>query len=562
MLYVLVVSGTIRGLILAYTNRIRQQQLLDFNRREAEQLKVVDELKTRFFANITHEFRTPLSLILSPVEKLLQNPHFDGPTRQTLSLVQRNAHQLLRLINQLLDLSKLEANQMAVSLMRGEVTDFVRQRVDFVRDQANQKGVTLMYEATRLVQEYAFDADKWEKILTNLLSNALKFTEAGGQVSVILTPVLSADEVSAMQIRVADTGIGIAPDNLPHIFNRFYQADASRTRAYEGTGIGLSLVHELVEVLGGTMLVESQPQKGTTFILTLPVQPASAHLDAPLVNLPGSIQATVSTPSETVRILTDNGPVADEHKPLILVVEDNDELREFLVSELVVNYRVLSAADGETGWQLAQSNLPDLVISDVMMPRMDGYELTRNLKNHPDTSHIPLILLTAKAAHQSRLDGLQEGADDYLSKPFHLDELHLRVRNMLAHQQKLRDHYRRQFAQPDLPSPIATVDNAFLQQVYSLLENHLNNPTLDVDWLADQLAISRKTLYRKTHTLVALAPTELIRQYRLRKAADLLRAGHNASRTAYLVGFKTPAYFATAFREFYQKTPTEFVNKG
>ncbi len=566
-LYVLLVSSAIWGLVRFYTNRIRQQQALAFNRREAEQLKAVDELKTRFFTNITHEFRTPLTLILSPVEKLLQQPQFDAPTRQTLSLVQRNAHQLLRLINQLLDLSKLEANQMAVSLMRGEVVDFVRQRVDFVREQANQKGVALLFEATPLAQEYAFDADKWEKILTNLLSNALKFTEAGGEVWVTLTPVLSGDAVSAVQIRVADTGIGISPGNLPHIFDRFYQrsadaADTSHTRSYEGTGIGLSLVQELVGLLGGTLLVESQPQKGTTFVLTLPVQPASAHSDTPLVNLPGSVPATVSSPSQQGPIFTANDSETDEHKPLILVVEDNDELRGFLVSELTGPFRVLPAADGEQGWQLAQSELPDLVISDVMMPRMDGYELTRNLKNHPDTSHIPLILLTAKAAHQSQLDGLQVGADDYLSKPFHLDELHLRVQNRLAHQQKLRAHYRQQFAQPDLPPPLATVDDAFLQQVYSLLENHLNNPTLDVDWLADQLSMSRKTLYRKTHSVLSLAPTDLIRHYRLRKAADLLRAGHSASQTAYLVGFKTPAYFATAFREFYQKSPTEFAGKG
>lgn len=560
VLYALLAGGVMWGLIRFYTNRIRQQQLLAFNRQEATQLKAVNEIKTRFFANITHEFRTPLSLILSPVEKLLQHPQFDAPTRQTLSLVYRNAHQLLRLINQLLDLSKLEANQMAVSPTRGEVVDFVRQRVDFVREQASQKKITLTFEAAPLVQDYAFDADKWEKILTNLLSNALKFTEAGGQVSVVLIPVLSENEVTAMQISVADTGLGISAENLPHIFDRFYQADNSHTRFYEGTGIGLSLVQELVELLGGTISVNSQPNKGTIFVLILPVQPVSAHTNDLLMSLSDSPHAAVFAPSETLPVFP--ATADNKHLPQILVVEDNDELRGFLVGELTITYRVLQAADGEAGWHLAQSELPDLVISDVMMPRMDGYELTRNLKNYSDTSHISVILLTAKAAHQNRIEGLQQGADDYLSKPFHLDELHLRVRNLLARQQKLRDQYRQQFAQPDGPSPMAMVNDVFLQQIYKLLENNLSNPLLDVDWLADQLAMSRKTLYRKTHTLVALAPTELIRQYRLRKAADLLRAGQSASQTAYLVGFKTPAYFTTVFKEFYQKTPAEFAGKG
>ena len=200
-----------------------------------------------------------------------------------------------------------------------------------------------------------------------------------------------------------------------------------------------------------------------------------------------------------------------------------------------------------------------MVVSDVMMPRMDGYALTHLIKNHPDTDHIAVVLLSAKAAHSSRIEGLQEGADAYLAKPFDLRELQLRLRNLMSHRQKLLDQYRQPFSQPNLPSPIMRVEDAFLRRVYELLENHLNNPDINVDWLADQLAMSRKTLYRKIHTLLQLSPHELIRQYRLRKAADLLRVGHNASQTAYQTGFKTPSYFTLAFKEFYHKTPTEFV---
>ena len=551
-LYALLAGGAIWGYIRFYTYRIRQQQEIELSRREAEQFKAVDELKTRFFSNITHEFRTPLSLIMSPVEKLLQENRFDPPTHQTLALVQRNANQLLRLINQLLDLSKLEANHMAVSLMQGEITEFVDYQIEPFRQMADQKEITLTYTATGSAREYLFDADKWEKILTNLFSNALKFTDSGGQIAV----TLHLHQATAT-IRIADSGIGISPENLPHIFDRFYQADTSHTRSYEGTGIGLALVKELIDLIGGTISVASQPGMGSTFILILPVVPASATANVPRVILPNRQSVTVS-PLHTTD-LPDTQPIDDQQIPLILIVEDNAELRTFLAGELAITYRILQAADGEEGWHLTQTELPDMVISDVMMPRMDGYELTHLIKNHPDTDHITVIILSAKAAYTSRIEGLQEGADEYVSKPFHLDELHLRVRNQMARQQKLRDHYRQQFAQPNTLSPIHSVEDMFLRRVYELLETNLSDPLLTVDWLADELAMSRKTLYRKIHSLLQLNPHELIRQYRLRKAADLLRAGHSASQTAYLTGFKTPSYFTMVFKEFYQKTPTEFV---
>ena len=561
-LYALLVGGAIWGCIRVYTNRVRQQQALELNRREAQQLKAVDELKTRFFSNITHEFRTPLSLIISPVEKLLQENQFDCSTRRTLALVQRNAHQLLRLINQLLDLSKLEANQMAVSLMRGEVTEFVGHLVESFRPMAGQKGIRLTYTADTSAQEYLFDADKWEKILTNLLSNAIKFTGNGGEVTVTLSvnPASGAAGASAVSLRVADTGIGITPENLPHIFDRFYQVDTSRTRAYEGTGIGLALVNELVDLIGGTIRVDSEPGLGSTFTVTLPVLPTSANVGVPPVTGSGGRPALIAQlPASD---LAGEQPLADQQTPLVLLVEDNAELREFLADSLSATHRMLQAADGEEGWHLTQTELPDIVITDVMMPRRDGYELTHLIKNHPDTDHIAVIILSAKAAHSSRIEGLAEGADDYIAKPFHLDELQLRLRNLITRQQKLRDQYRQQFAQPDSPSPISVVDDVFLSRMYTLLENHLNDPALTVDWLADELAMSRKTLYRKVHSLTQLNPHELIRQYRLRKAADLLRAGHTPSQTAYLTGFKTPSYFTLVFKEFYHKTPTEFVAGG
>lgn len=561
-LYALLAGGGIWGYIRFYTDRIRQQQESAFNRREAEQLKTIDELKSRFFANITHEFRTPLTLIISPVEKLLLENRFDRPA---LTLVRRNAGKLLRLINQLLDLSKLEGNYMGVSPMQGDVHAFVDAVVASFRQLASQKGATLTYIAgDALRRDEVFDADKWEKILSNLLSNALKFTPAGGHVTMTATPVFTAGAMAGVQFELVDSGIGIAPEDLPHIFDRFYQVDTSSTRAYGGTGIGLALAHELIELLGGTISVESAVGVGTTFRLTLPVQPVSTAISSPSLS-EWAVEPQFVEPLPTAGL----EPVARSERedypvPRILIVEDNDELREFLVSELKASYHILQAADGHEGWELTQTELPDVVLTDVMMPRMDGYELTRLVKQNAATDHIAVVLLTAKAAQQSRIEGLQQGADDYLTKPFSIAELHLRIRNLITRQHKLGEYYRQQFALPTAVSvePEATkvtVTDPFLTRIYGLLDGHLDDSTINVDWLADQMAMNRKTLYRKVQSLIQLPPADLIRQYRLRKAAELLRSGRNVSETADLTGFSTPSHFATVFREAYQQTPTEFM---
>ncbi|GAB2590034.1 hybrid sensor histidine kinase/response regulator transcription factor [Spirosoma areae] len=524
--------------------------------RETVELKAVDEMKTRFFANITHELRTPLSLIVSPVDTLLETADLPAPYQQQLSIVSRNARQLLRLINQLLDINKLEARQMDLVNEVGDLPGFVEQLVDLFRPSTDIKQLALTYQTDIPPGNYLFDAGKWEKILYNLLSNAIKFTQTGG-----ITIQLSQTFTTA-RLTVSDTGIGIPADKLPHIFNRFYQVDTSRTRAYEGTGIGLALVHELTARLGGTISVQSwvagaAEPPGTRFILEIPVQQAghrpeaqplaapTLHIDLPLLtNGPaGSADSTLS-----------------DSTPLLVVVEDNAELREFIVAELATTYRIRSAANGYEGWLLAKEELPDVIISDLMMPRMDGYALIEQVKTDPATNHIAVMLLTASLEQHSRLKGFEFGADEYVTKPFHMGELRLRIRNLLSRQQKLREQYRRQFAQPDAPAPLETMQDQFLRRLYQLVEDRLDDSSLSVEWVADQLAMSRKTLYLKVHSLLHLSPNELIRQYRLRKAIDLLRAGHNASETAYLTGFESPSYFTKVFREFYQQTPTDYVS--
>lgn len=578
--------------------------------RESHQLKVIDELKTRFFDNITHEFRTPLTLILSPVERLLQD-YQDDALRRGLQLVERNARQLLRLINQLLDLTKLEAGYLTLSPGAGDLGDFVGQIVQVFANLAEERGLQLTYH-TDLTGFYLFDAEKIEQIVYNLIANAIKFTPAG-RVSVRLTAGLPADSpavtpgadaktgealnaepavvngsrsdsgVLPVRLVVADTGIGIAPEKLPHIFNRFYQVapgagaglplnEPALTYTHPGTGIGLALVKELTELMGGRVTVSSsgrQPinhpavaQTGTTFTVELPLQPAvNVGLDEPPLSYrPAGVATVRAVPTK----LAGDWPSSDdqaEDRPLVLVVDDNDELRAFVAGELASRYRVLTAANGQEGWQVAKAELPDLVLSDVVMPGMDGYTLTQHLKNDSATDHIAVVLLTAKAAPPSRIEGLQQGADDYLTKPFPIAELHLRLHNLLTRQQTLRTYYHKQFANPEIPFQPETVTDKFLLRANELLEAHLDDSRFGVEEFAHGIGMSRRTLHRKLTAVANLTTNDFIRQYRLKRGAELLRKGHNVSETAYRVGYESPAYFTTVFKEFYQKTPTEFMRQ-
>ncbi|CCH55449.1 histidine kinase [Fibrisoma limi BUZ 3] len=559
-LYALLLVGGVFGLARAYTNRLKERQEMELQRRESEQLKQIDELKTRFFSNITHELRTPLSLIVSPVEQLAQNTSVPEPVRKQLKVVERNAQKLLRLINQLLDLSKLEAGRMDRDEARGDVAGFVEQLVESFRPAVEQKGITLTFNNRYPNQhEVFFDADKWEKILYNLLSNAFKFTSDSGSIQVDIWE----SATNQVGIRVSDTGIGIPASAQPRIFDRFYQVDDSRTRSYEGTGIGLSLVKELVDLLGGSIQMTSQdsptaPNRGTTFTLTLPIRQPTAEAVEVASAKPAS---DFIKPMATQSPLTTPSGGADETAPLILVVEDSDDLREFIANEVSRDYRVLTAPNGLAGWEIAQQDLPDVIITDQMMPEMDGLALTRQLKADPATNHIAVIMLTARASQQSRLDGLEQGADDYLTKPFNVDELRLRLRNLFDRQRKLQERYQQQLTSVEAPLKVDQVEDSFLKEIYQHIEARLDDSQLTVENLALMSSMSRRTLHRKLTALTNLSANDIIRNYRLRRATDFLRAGHSVSDTAYRVGFDNPAYFTTVFKQVYQRTPSEFLGK-
>lgn len=561
--YIFYALATLLAIAMIYrfqVSRIRLENKLQLEYLQKEKLHELDEMKSRFFTNITHEFRTPLTLIISPLEQLMEQPLLPKPEilQQQHNIIYRNAQRLLRLINQLLDTAKLEAGSMTSAMSQGNVVLFISHLIESFRLQADKKNVRLQFNPGENNHvEYLFDAEKLEKIIYNLLSNALKFTSADGTVTVELTWKADDEEKTWLYLKVTDTGIGIPALQLPFVFDRFYQVDDPRTRAIDGSGVGLFLVKELTELLGGQVTVQSREDKGTTFTVTLPLQTAD-----PLIP---EVQQTVLPPTSAIEpdtIATEEPSLSNG--PLVLVVEDNDELRDFIASGLAPKYRVLTAQNGKQGWQLAQQELPDLVIADVTMPEMDGFTLSGLIKNTPLTTHIAVILLTARASSENRLQGLSTGANDYLTKPFHLEELHLRIANLLHYQHKLRLYWQQQFKQPDvqqLPAPATepSVEDPFLLQVNEVLERELSNADFSVDELARQMNVSTRTLHRKISSLTGMNTSELIRSYRLKKAGIFLKQGLTVSEAADKTGFESLSYFSKCFKSQFSVSPSEYL---
>lgn len=533
-------------LSIRFSKAFREKESLGIALMKSNSLREIEEMKNRFFANITHEFRTPLTLIISPVQKLLHSEASPALLDKTLKTIYQNSTNLLRLVNQLLDLSKLEAGNMKVTLYTGDLKQFLGDIIDSFKLVAEEKNIQLTYTCHDLPLELTFDAEKFEKIFFNLVSNAIKFTPHNKSISI----QLSFDDPERITLQVTDTGIGIPNDKLPDIFKRFYQVDDSSTRAYGGTGIGLSLVKELIDLLRGSIRVTSIVGQGTTFIAELPVERLSYNNRIPIFHS-----------TNPVRLETDHSaePATHESIPRILIVEDNIELLEYIHQDLSLTFNVITATNGQHGWEICQQEMPDLVVSDIMMPLTDGFELCRLIKESDATNHIGVILLTAKAAAESKIKGLSMGANDYLPKPFHYEELRLRIKNILLYQKSLRKHYCQSFSKLPSVEPKIETENPFLTRIFYLLDKHLDNSNLSIEYLASELAMSSRTLNRKLSSMVGLSANELVRNYRLKKGAELLQAGHNVSEAAYRVGFESPSYFGVCFKELFSITPSEYI---
>lgn len=587
-IYLFLVAGVIWVYIQYRVNNERMRQKVLLKEREAVQLKTVDELKTKFFSNITHEFRTPLTLILIPVQRLkLILPQTEALHWTTA--IERNANQLLRLINQLLDFSKLESGALKVNETRGNLNDAIKEFLESFYDEAEANGIGFKIICNQSMEDYFFDADKLEQIIRNLVANAIKFTLKGGEVEVICSTQNPASEnkriietedksFSGVYFIVRDTGIGIPSEQLPHIFTRFYQINnvsTGRSAAShpKGSGIGLALVKELVDLQQGTIHVSSSEINtagwNTVFTVWLPCRPAISGGKFENTNEQQAPKTDMVPSTAHYLPKTNIAPEEKESKQKagILLVEDNDELAEFIADSLPKSYNISRAANGAEAFEKALEFMPDLVISDVLMPVMDGYEFCANLKRDKRTDHIPLIMLTAKAAYDNRIEGLSVGADDYLTKPFHIKELQLRVKNLLERQRLLREKLCLQLSNPasmvsgSLTKTKNDPQDIFIQKLCELVEEKLDDSSFSVQELATAVGMSRSSLYNKLKTLTGLPAGDIIKNYRLKRAAQFLKEGNNSSETAYKVGFESPAYFSKCFKEFYQVTPLEFIQK-
>ncbi len=593
--YVLLVASILYSIHRVRMNRIHLAHELQLEHLEAEKMHEIDRMKSRFFANISHEFRTPLTLILGPIQKWkrhsersrtkwseVKNPEvglaLDSsavPTQSGLpqndaaelhrdmSMAERNAHRLLGLINQLLDLSKLEAGAMKLHASRMNIVPLVKGIANSFESSAGMRGIALTVSAEEEEIEVYCDKDMVEKILSNLLSNAFKFTPEGGSVKVEITKPKSQTS-KLIELSVSDTGIGIPADHLDKVFDRFYQVDASQTREQEGSGLGLALVKELVELHHGTIQAQSEVGRGTTFTVRLPL--GRSHLrDKEIVAAPVSAEPTMHEIEGAIaeKVVEEAREEAEsEHakgeKPIVLVVEDNADVRAYIKDYLVPAYQVAEARDGAEGIEKAQEIIPDLIISDVMMPKKDGYAMCRELKTDEKTSHVPVILLTAKAASGDKIEGLESGADDYLVKPFEPKELVARVKNLIALRRKLRERFSK--GVPLKPGEIAvtSMDDTFLQRLMAVVEKRMGDEKFSVEELGHEVGMSRVQIHRKLTALTNHSASEFIRHVRLHRAMDMLmKDAGTVSEIAYSVGFSSPAYFTKCFHEQFGKTPAE-----
>ncbi|MCB2379234.1 substrate-binding domain-containing protein [Hymenobacter sp. BT635] len=521
----------------------------------AEQARTDTEAKLRFFTNFSHELRTPLTLILGPVEELLtSSPDLSSAQRQDLALVRRNTQRLLQLVNQLLDFRKIEVGKMSVRATEGNLVAFVREIVDAFEKPARLRGVQLRFLAAEPELKAWFDGNILDKVFLNLLSNALKFTPDQGQITVSLQP---GEEGKTVRISVADTGRGISDQDRAHIFEWFYQGDQGAVA--KGSGMGLALAQGLVRLHQGQMTFSSQAGQGSTFVVVLPRElPAELRSIEPAA-------PTLLTLDEPEAIPTDFGLEADSvtteagSETLVLVIEDNSEVNDFLARKLRTDFRVQTATDGHTGFRMATDLIPDLIVCDVMMPGLSGLEVVTQLRADWRTSHIPVVLLTARNAPEQQVEGVQAGADLYLTKPFNPTFLLESVRTLLTNRARQREHFRR-----ELSVDLATVapsnpDQKFLHDLTAIVEANLTKTDLAVEDIARSLGISRMQLYRKVKAVLGTGVTDFIQSLRLTKARELLLDGTlTIAEVAYELGFSSPSYFSTSFKARYQISPSEF----
>lgn len=551
----LLLLGALLLLIRRITlDRIHMRYEVVQQKNEIERVHAMEQLKTKFFTNVSHEFRTPLSLIITPLDNIIQHSS-NEEQRVQLNLVQRNAKRLLNLVNQLLDFRKMEVQAIKFHPSIGDIVNFCRDISYSFTDIAEKKKIQFSFSSNIDELEVYFDKDKIEKILFNLLSNAFKYTFDNGQVSInlIYNEPKENETDGKLTIEVKDNGIGIPADMHEMIFERFFQTDVPESMVNQGVGIGLAITKEFVKLHGGIISVKSEPDAGTCFQVLLPAKKiyiSNAHL------------ATKPFSSEDVYdiVLEEN---LKKDKKTILVVEDNEDLRFYLKENLKKLYHIEEAVNGKEGWEKVKSLNPDIVVSDIMMPVMDGIELAKIIKSEMQTSHIPIILLTAMGSEEKQIEGYNIGVNDYITKPFIFDILVSRIRNLIAQQKLLQKKFHKQIEVNPAEVTITPVDEKFLKDALGIVERHLDEPGFSVEEFSREIFMNRVTLYRKILSLTGKTPIEFIRSIRLKRAAQLLeKSGKSIAEIAYEVGFNNPKVFSKFFKEEFDLLPSQYNKKG
>jgi signal transduction histidine kinase/ligand-binding sensor domain-containing protein/DNA-binding response OmpR family regulator len=561
-IYLIVFLFSIFYILQTLVKRERNKLLIQQERIDTARQHELDMMKLQFFTNISHELRTPLTLVLSPLERIIKNTE-DKANRQQLRLVQRNANRLLNLVNQLLDFRKMEVQGLTLDVSRGELVSFCREITESFSDMSETRNIKLRFYSSAEKLTAFFDYGKIEKILFNLLSNAFKFTHENGEVSVRLEHQEKGTGESLVILKVEDNGIGIPDEMKERIFERFVQSgtfnNGNNATKQRGSGIGLSLTKEFVQMHDGQISVQSTPGKGSCFKVVLPLkdkfelQKAESSHEENIV--PGTEKAQRIDSTGKTDKKKDNGFK-------ILLVEDNPDIRFYLKDNLQHQYSIFEASNGEEAWKLIPEVLPDIVVSDIMMPVMDGLELCRNIKTDSRTSHIPVILLTARTNEQQKYEGLETGADDYITKPFNFELLELRIKLLIEQREKLRKQFQQNFDIQPSEIAITSLDEQFLSKVKTITEENMGEPGFSVEKLSTEVGISRAHLYNKLLALTGKTPVEYIRIMRLRRAAQLLgKSQLTVMEVAYKVGFNDPRYFTKHFKNEYQMTPTQYIKK-
>lgn len=570
----LMVVTILSGVIVFY----RFKRRLELRKLEERKREEMHQVQLQFFTNISHEFRTPLSLILGPVEKL-QKEDPQSPNNHFYKVIYRNAHRLMNLINELMDFRKSEAGVLKLHVMPGSVTPFLNEIYEEFGELATQKNMKFNVKTPEENKEIWFDRQVLEKIAINLISNSFKYTADGGTITVEVLESLENFKPSFsnelvlkneytgkeyIYLRVADNGIGISKDSIAHLFERYYKI----TESHLGSGIGLAFVKSLTLLHKGHIYVYSERNKGTEIIIGIPVskddydkQERWVHnhkeTGARLESIHSKYEHDLSFPDES-------GPVSEDvsapNTPHILIVDDNEELRNFLKESLSPQYHITEAMDGRSGLFIAKEEFPDLIISDVMMPGMDGIEFCRLIKEDIETSHIPFLMLTAKDALESRLEGVESGADFYFAKPLSIQLLTLTIRNIFNQKQKLKERYFKDHYAEAKELVHTKKDKEFLEQLISIIESHLTNPEMDIDLICMQMGMSRTRLYQKIKNITGQSTGEFIRTIRFKKAAQLMtHQDISLTEVMYSVGIQTQSYFTKAFKKEFGKTPSQFL---